>query len=169
MRSVRSAPPFGAVRVYAKLSLSLTKRGEGRTAYGTERSGRSASERMFAECAEPKRSGVEKPWCRSRATSGGALRSAPCSWAQCAFERSRVLLTVSRILRKDLPNSIRHFSDIFINSFLRDSSLKQRYVAIKIGYGFAFYDAFLHSRVIFTAHFGLHNIPRCIDQPETTY
>ena len=72
-------------------SLKLTKRGEGRTAYGTESSGRSASERMFAECAEPKRSGVEKPWCRSRATSCEAVRSAPCSWAQCAFERSGVL------------------------------------------------------------------------------
>jgi len=66
----------GAVRVYAELSLLLTKRGEGRTAFGTERSGRSASERMFAECAEPKRSGVEKPWCRSRATSCEAVRSA---------------------------------------------------------------------------------------------
>ncbi len=86
MRSVRTAPPFDAVRGNAKLSLSLTKRGEaGRR---TERSGRSASERMFAE---PKRSEVEKPWCRSRATSCEAVRSAPCSWAQNAFERSKVL------------------------------------------------------------------------------
>ncbi len=76
LRSVRSAPPLGAVRVHAEPSLQLTKRGEGRTAYGTERSGRSASERMFAECAEPKRSEVEKPWCRSRATSDEAVRSA---------------------------------------------------------------------------------------------
>jgi|GEM_PF-6847369 len=55
LRCVRSLPYLGEVRVYTEPSLSLNRkmRGEGRTAYGTERIWRSASERMCAECAEP--------------------------------------------------------------------------------------------------------------------
>jgi len=44
LRSVRSSSYLGEVRAYAKLSLSLTKRGEDRAANGTKRSPRSGTE-----------------------------------------------------------------------------------------------------------------------------
>jgi len=90
LRSVRSSPHLGEVRVYAELSLSLNKkmRGEDRTAYGTERSGRSASERMFAECAEPsgakwrsRGDGAEPPYAKRCALRRAPGRSARLSGA----------------------------------------------------------------------------------------
>ena len=106
LRSVRSSPYLGEVRVYAELSLSLNKkmRGEGRTAYGTERSGRSASERMFAECAEP--SGAKWRSCGDGAELPYAKRCALRRlMAQCAFERSGFLATLSRAKRSTMTDA----------------------------------------------------------------
>ena len=61
MRSVRSSPPCGEVRVYAELVLSIIMRGPaGRR---TERSGGSGAARSgFSGVREVERSEVEKPW-----------------------------------------------------------------------------------------------------------
>jgi hypothetical protein len=96
VRSVRSAPPFGAVRVYAKLSLSLNSKCEAKTRRRTERSEAGGAHR--SGCSRSARSPGGAKW-RGRGDGAEPPYAKRCALrrcvAQCAFERSGFLATLS--------------------------------------------------------------------------